>query len=260
MPIICVERVIVAVTDLATACERWSTVGFGVARDRFIAPSIEVARLHAGAVEIDLCAFHAGQNPELFNPIIARGGGLIGWTWGIAGSDQAEASGISLTLPFEGGARRVWFLNFLPGVWTGAIESDPDPAKRRDSLKQACGTNQNTVDYIDHIVVMTPSLETAIAAHENLGVPCKRVRDAGGGVKQAFFKLEQTVLEIAGPGRGEPQVWGLAFMCDDIQRAVEIARANGFEATTPKTATQGGKIARLVNLLDGVAIAYMEAD
>ncbi len=91
--------------------------------------------------------------------------------------------------------------------------------------------------------------KTRSYAHEKIGLPCKRIREAGSGVRQAFFKLEQTVLEIVGPGRGTPQVWGLAFMCKDIRRAVDIARANGLEATEPKTAIQGGKIARIVKPL-----------
>ena len=133
-----------------------------------------------------------------------------------------------------------------------------DLATRRTNLDQLCGANQNTVDFLEHIVVMTPSLEDAIAAHEKIGLPCKRIREAGGGMRQAFFKLEQTVLEIVGPARGEPGVWGLAFMCKDIRRAVDLARENGLEATEPKLAIQGGKIARIVAPLDGVAIAYME--
>jgi predicted enzyme related to lactoylglutathione lyase len=158
----------------------------------------------------------------------------------------------------EGDVRSVPFVNFIPGVWTGSIAADADLATRRAGLEQLCGPNQNTVDYLEHIVVMTPSLEDAVAAHEKIGLPCKRIREAGGGVRQAFFKLEQTVLEIVGPGRGMPQVWGLAFMCKDIRRAVDIARANGMEATEPKTAIQGGKIARIVTPLDGVAVAYMQ--
>jgi predicted enzyme related to lactoylglutathione lyase len=149
-------------------------------------------------------------------------------------------------------------VSFLPGVWTGNAPIDSDLATRRANLEKLCGTNENTVDYLEHIVVMTPSLEEAIAEHEKIGLPCKRIREAGGGVRQAFFKLEQTVLEIVGPGRGTPQVWGLAFMCKDIRHAVDIARSGGLEATEPKTAIQGGKIARIVAPLDGVAIAYME--
>jgi predicted enzyme related to lactoylglutathione lyase len=260
VPITCIERVVVAVTDLDAACERWSKAGFAVASKRLSGGGLDVARLHAGAIEIDLVAVPKGvaKTPEVIAAPLERRGGIIGWTWGV---DDAEIDGgaNSLTLPLsEGDTRSISFATFLPGVWTGSVATDADFATRRARFEKLCGPNQNTVDYLEHIVVMTPSLEDAIAAHEKIGLPCKRIREAGGGMRQAFFKLEQTVLEIVGPGRGTPQVWGLAFMCRDIRRAVDIARVNGMEATEPKTAIQGGKIARIVGPLDGVAVAYME--
>jgi len=202
-----------------------------------------VARLHAGAIAFDLCVPAANQPAHpVWKSALARGGGIVGWTWGT--DDTAEG------VPnFEA---------FLSGMITSRTAVQSDLATRRSKLDQLCGANENTVDYLEHIVVMTPSLEDAIAAHEKIGLPCKRIREAGGGMRQAFFKLEQTVLEIVGPARGEPGVWGLAFMCKDIRRAVDLARANGLEATEPKAAIQGGKIARIVAPLDGVAIAYME--
>jgi predicted enzyme related to lactoylglutathione lyase len=106
---------------------------------------------------------------------------------------------------------------------------------------------------------MTPVLEDALAAHEAIGVPCKRIREVGNGARQAFFKLEQTVLEIVGPARGRPGCWGLALMCSDIVRAVATVRAGGLQATQPKLAIQGGQIARIVEPLDGVAIAFMQS-
>ena len=233
MAITCIERVIVAVTDFDDACERWSKAGFAVSKGS------DIARLHAGAVEIDLIA----ATSDATKTALERGGGIVGWMWGtdeIVNNSEA-------------------FAGFLPGVWTGVVETQGDYSSRRASLEELCGPNQNTVDYLEHIVVMTPSLEDAIAAHEKIGLPCKRIREAGGGVRQAFFKLEQTVLEIVGPSRDMPQVWGLAFMCKDIRRAVDLARAGGMQATEPKAAIQGGKIARIVAPLDGVAIAYMEA-
>lgn len=258
MPITSIERVIVAVSDLDPACERWSKAGFAFASKRFSGGGLSIARLRAGAVEIDLIATDLAKAPEPFAAALERGGGLIGWAWGSSDAVTSEDAN-SVTLPCSDAATRtVSFVNFLPGVWTGYIAIDTDFAARRANLEQLCGPNQNTVDYLEHIVVMTPSLEDGIAAHEKIGLPCKRIREAGGGVRQAFFKLEQTVLEIVGPGRGTPQVWGLAFMCKDIRRAVDIARANGLEATEPKTAIQGGKIARIVDPLDGVAVAYME--
>ncbi len=258
MPITCIERVIVAVADINAARARWSKAGFATASELSSVDGLEIARLYAGAVEIDLIANGAGKIPELLASSLERGGGIIGWTWGSDDSASGDNPN-ALTLPLADQAqRRVSFASFLPGVWTGSVPTDADLATRRANLEKLCGTNENTVDYLEHIVVMTPSLEDAIAEHEKIGLPCKRIREAGGGVRQAFFKLEQTVLEIVGPGRGTAQVWGLAFMCKDIRRAVDIARSGGLEATEPKTAIQGGKIARIIAPLDGVAIAYME--
>jgi hypothetical protein len=236
--ITCIESVLVAVNDLDAACARWSKAGFALAPKR----TNDGAHLHAGAIAIELRKVNDPQRDQpIWKSALARGGGIVGWTWGR--DDVTNGSD---------------FATFVPGVITSSVAIRTDLATRRDELDQKCGTNENTVDYLEHIVVMTPSLEDAIAAHEKIGLPCKRIREAGGGMRQAFFKLEQTVLEIVGPARGEPHAWGLAFMCKDIRRAVDLAREGGLEATAPKPAIQGGKIARLVAPLDGVAIAYME--
>lgn len=249
MPIICIERVIVTVGDLDAARERWSRAGFAVAPPRG-AGSLRVAAMGAGAIEIDLCAPANGARdaPEALAAALSRGGGVAGWTWGVSDGESSDSDN-----------RLALSTNFLPGVWTASLAANPDSAARRENLVRSCGSNPNTVDYLEHIVVMTPSLEDAIAAHEKIGLPCKRIREAGRGVRQAFFKLEQTVLEIVGPAAGAPQVWGLAFMCQDVARAVAIARGNGLQATEPKAAIQGGKIARIVDPLDGVAIAFMQS-
>ena len=147
----------------------------------------------------------------------------------------------------------------LPGVVTASAPIDLDIESRRQSLARLCGINENSVDFLEHIVVMTPVLDEAIAANEAIGVPCKRIREVGNGARQAFFKLEQTVLEVVGPARARPGCWGLALMCSDIARAVATARANDLQATEPKLAIQGGQIARIVDPLDGVAIAFMQA-
>ena len=47
-------------------------------------------------------------------------------------------------------------------------------------------------------------------------------------------------------------------MCADIAQAVATARTNGLQATEPKLAIQGGQIARIVEPLDGVAVAFMQ--
>jgi predicted enzyme related to lactoylglutathione lyase len=115
------------------------------------------------------------------------------------------------------------------------------------------------VEFLEHIVVMAPALDHAIAIQEALGIPCRRIREVGNGTRQAFFKLEQTVIEVVGPTRDRAGCWGLAFMCTDIARAVGVVRGNGLPATEPKPAVQGGLITRIVDPIDGVSIAFMQA-
>jgi predicted enzyme related to lactoylglutathione lyase len=272
--IICVERVLVAVRDLAASQENWQRAGFAVARKEFERDGIRIARMAAGAVEIDLCATHAADSESPLARHLRDAttndnrGGIIGWVWGVKGvliSNEREPNSIpsieSIQLPgLEHDAVKAEMLSSgLPGVVTAAAPINLDLESRRQSLERLCGSNPNTVEYLEHIVVMTPVLDDAIAANEAIDVPCKRIREVGNGARQAFFKLEQTVLEVVGPAtRGRPGCWGLALMCSKIANAVATARANGLQATDPKPAIQGGQIARIVDPLDGVAIAYMQ--
>jgi hypothetical protein len=272
--IICVERVLVAVRDLAASRENWRRAGFAIASEEFHGDDVRIARMAAGAVEIDLCATHSA---EARSPLAQHlreattndnGGGIIGWVWGVKGvlvSDERESSSIpsikSIKLPgLAQPSEKVEMLSSgLPGVVTAAAPITLDIESRRQSLAELCGTNPNTVEYLEHIVVMTPVLSEAIIAIEAVGVPCKRIREVGNGARQAFFRLEQTVLEVVGPAtRGRSGCWGVALMCSDIAQAVATSRANGLQATEPKLAIQGGQIARIVDPLDGVAIAFMQ--
>ncbi len=263
MKITCVERVLIGTADLGAARERWSRAGFALAPNQERAGGVAFARMAAGGVEIDLCAAEPDASGALADAIrnaAARGGATLGWIWGVAAPDQ---SGTTIALPAGDGAiAKARTLPEkphaqLPGVFTAALEVTASIEARRQNLARF-GANSNTVGYLEHIVVMTPVLDDAIAAHETIGVPCKRIREVGNDARQAFFKLEQTVLEVVGPARGAPGCWGLAFMCTDIGRAVALARAAGMQATEPKTAVQGGRIARIVDPLDGVAVAFME--
>lgn len=274
MGIVCVERVLVAVRDLAASQENWQRAGFAFARKEFARDGIRIARMAAGAVEIDLCATHSDESESPLAKHLREAttndsaGGIIGWVWGVKGvliSNEREPNSIpsieSIQLPGLGhdSVKAEILSSGLPGVVTAAAPINLDLESRRRALARLCGTNPNTVEYLEHIVVMTPVLDAAIAANEAIGVPCKRIREVGNGARQAFFKLEQTVLEVVGPAtRGRPGCWGLALMCSNIANAVATARANGLQATDPKPAIQGGQIARIVAPLDGVAIAYMQ--
>lgn len=265
----------VAVRDLAASRENWRRAGFAIAREEFDSDDIRIARIAAGAVEIDLCATHSAESRSPLAKHLREStdndnhGGIIGWVWGVRGvlvSNERESNSIpsikSIQLPglAHPSVKAEMLSSGLPGVVTAAAPITLDIESRRLSLASICGTNANTVEYLEHIVVMTPVLDDAIAANEAIGVPCKRIREVGNGARQAFFKLEQTVLEVVGPAtRGRPGCWGLALMCSNIAQAVATARANDLQATEPKLAIQGGQIARIVDPLDGVAIAFMQA-
>jgi predicted enzyme related to lactoylglutathione lyase len=259
----------VAVRDLAVSRELWRRAGFGVTDDEFRGAGMRIARMAAGAVEIDLCspspAHGDGPWVSALEEAVAAGGGVLGWVWGSKGA--ATDNAVDGTSPSKSpalprlSAQAVdarALSSGLPGVTTAVAEIGLDIESRRVRLRELCGGNANTVDYLEHIVVMTPMLEDAIAALGAVGVACKRIREVGNGARQAFFKLEQTVIEVVGPARAKSGCWGLALMCSDIAQAVAVARDNGLQATEPKTAIQGGKIARIVEPLDRVAVAYME--
>ncbi len=255
-----IERVIVATQSLGEARRRWERAGFAFAGGEVRLDAMRFQRFAAGAVEVDLCdaAEGGGALAASVRDAASRGGGICGWVWGT--TDEQADSGETIELPSAQGvvgARA--FPSRLEGVWTAAVDVTTSAEERCLGLRAEFGENPNTVDYLEHIVVMAPVLDDAIAAQESIGVPCRRVREAGSGMRQAFFKLEQTVIEIVGPAGGRPGCWGLAFMCSDVKRAVEHARANGLQATEPRQAVQGGLITRLVESLDGVAVAFMQA-
>jgi predicted enzyme related to lactoylglutathione lyase len=265
MGIICVERVIVGVADLAASRENWRRAGFAVAPDQFDADDIRFARLAAGAVEIDLCTITSVDSQSMLAAPLREAatkegaGAIIGWVWGEKGASAGDQNP-AIVLPglAEPATKASMLTSGLPGVVTALAPITLDIESRRQSLARLCGTNPNTVEYLEHIVVMTPALDDAIKANEAVGVPCKRIREVGNGARQAFFKLEQTVIEVVGPARGRLGCWGLALMCTDIAKAVATARSNGLQATEPKQAIQGGQIARIVDPIDGVAIAFMQ--
>ncbi len=74
---------------------------------------------------------------------------------------------------------------------------------------------------IDHVVVMTPSLErTCGAISEVTGAPLKRVREIGGGIRQGFHRLGEVIVEVVERPDISPDAparfWGLVFTVSDL--------------------------------------------
>lgn len=86
-------------------------------------------------------------------------------------------------------------------------------------------THQLAVTAIDHIVITTGSLErTCGAITEQLGLPLKRIRDAGHGVRQGFHRAGSLILEIVERPDLAPEtpaeIWGVVFVVDDLDATV----------------------------------------
>jgi hypothetical protein len=85
----------------------------------------------------------------------------------------------------------------------------------------------NGAQRIDHVVVRTPSLDRTVAAFDDAGLELRRTRDAGGGVRQGFLWVGDTIVELVeAPGQDSAApaaFWGLVVVVDDIDRAAAVA-------------------------------------
>lgn len=95
---------------------------------------------------------------------------------------------------------------------------------------------------IDHLVVVTPSLERTTGAFSEAGVECRRVRDAGNGVRQGFFLVGDLLVEVVESpeveGDTPARFWGITVEVQDIDAAAETL---GERLGAVKDAVQRGR-------------------
>jgi hypothetical protein len=115
---------------------------------------------------------------------------------------------------------------------------------------------------VDHVVVMTGSLDrTCGAIADATGEPLRRVRDAGGGVRQGFHKVGPIIIEVVErPDLGSQMrasLWGLVFTVSDLDEVVSWLGPDVI--SSPKDAVQQGR--RIATLRTeaglGVPVALM---
>ena len=105
-------------------------------------------------------------------------------------------------------------------------------------------THQFAVTAIDHVVITTGSLErTCGAITDQLGLPLKRIRDAGHGVRQGFHRAGSLILEIVERPDLAPEtpagIWGAVFVVDDLDAAVAWLGPDAIGP--PRDAVQNGR-------------------
>jgi hypothetical protein len=107
------------------------------------------------------------------------------------------------------------------------------------------GAHANGVTEIDHVVVMTPSLDRTVAAVEEAGAELRRIREGETGMgkyRQAFFRLGSPILEVVEApdmDAGEPaRFWGITFTTADVDAAADLL---GDRVGRVKDAVQPGR-------------------
>lgn len=112
-----------------------------------------------------------------------------------------------------------------------------------------------SVTGIDHVVINTGSLDrTCGVIEQRLGLPLKRVRDAGHGVRQGFHRAGAIILEVVERPDLEPStpasLWGLVFNVDDIDAAAAWFGPDAI--SSPKDAVQSGR--RIATVRSGAGL------
>lgn len=93
---------------------------------------------------------------------------------------------------------------------------------------------------LDCVVLFTGDLERTQSEMDARGFELRRVREAGGEVRQAFYNLRTAVLEVVGPiaDEDEPRFWGLVVVVTDIDA---LAQRLGERLGRVKDAVQPGR-------------------
>lgn len=122
--------------------------------------------------------------------------------------------------------------------------------------------NSARFSLVDHVVVMTDSLErTSSSIEDCAGLEMKKTRDAGGGVRQAFHRSGEVVIEVVqAPNVTEPHLWGFVLVAPEFDKIV--AELGESVISGARQAVQAGRqiatVRREVGL--GVNVALMSAN
>ena len=106
---------------------------------------------------------------------------------------------------------------------------------------------------VDHVVALTPDLDATVAALGVAGLDHRRTRDAGDGVRQAFFLVRPTLLELGGPAPDldGPAFWGLTLVAEELDA---VAARLGDRLGPVRDAVQPGRRIATVRPEAGVGV------
>ena len=139
----------------------------------------------------------------------------------------------------------------VDGIVTHLVARDPG-ITGSDEIGPTVGVR------LDHVVINTDDGgRTSAAIEEVLGLPLKRVRDAGRGVSQRFHTLDNTVLEIVSgqhvTGEGS-SLWGMVLSVADIDAL--FGHLGPDVLSPPKQAVQPGRMISTVRGAAGLGVPF----
>jgi hypothetical protein len=157
----------------------------------------------------------AGSRPELDEIVLADAPQVwqaLGFT--VAG-DVVALGGVRIRLGARGHGIVGWSLR---GISDG---EDLDGLDTRVSHAPypAATEHANGATAVDHVVALTPDLDRTVQKLRAAGLDYRSTRDAGSGLRQAFFVLGPCLLELGGPTEGDVRFWGLTLVVDDLDAA-----------------------------------------
>lgn len=153
--------------------------------------------------------------------------------------DRCRVGTVELRLGVEGEGIAGWTLDGIESTDLDGLATEPATRGEGRSANHPNGAVQ-----IDHIVVLTPSLDRSAAALEAAGIDLRRVREAdveGQPVRQGFFRLGDVILEMvehSGVAAGPARFWGITFTVGDLDAAAELLSDR---LGVPKDAVQPGR-------------------
>ena len=151
------------------------------------------------------------------------------------------------------------------------ISADLDglPTRLTRLFPVAGGRHPNGALAVDHVVVVTPSLDRTAAALDDAGIKLRRVREAGSPrapARQGFFRLGEVILEVVQPaapedgGEAEAKVpdpsdparfWGVVFVVADLE---QLGALLGDRLGDPRDAVQPGRRIATLRASAGVSV------
>jgi hypothetical protein len=134
----------------------------------------------------------------------------------------------------------------------GLVVADPPAAADLEGVPLAVGEVRSPVDHengafeLDHVVVLTDSLErTSAAVEDTLGLECRRIRETPT-VRQAFHRFDSSfgsrgcIIEVVErAGQGVTGLMGVVFNVADLGALAD--RCDDDVMSRPKDAVQPGR-------------------